>query len=82
MNGWRPSKQIEDLLMGRVPWDDAQPGIRSCASKHIYDAAKQIIAAPDKGTRRNMLGRIPAAIRPKVEAEAKRLWAMRGVSDG
>ena len=73
----RPSKQLEDLLMGRLAWDDAPPAIRSWAQLPIYQAAAQIVAEPDKGTRRNMLGRVPAAMRPRVEAEVKRLWALR-----
>lgn len=71
----RPSEQLSDLLMGLVAWDDAPDAIRSWAAKPIYDAAKQICGEPDKGNRRNMLGRIPAAIRPRVESEVKRLWA-------
>ena len=72
----RPSEQLEDLLMGRIAWDDAPPAIRSWAQLQIYQAAKQIVAAPDKGTRRNMLGRIPANVRPHVENEVKRLWVL------
>ena len=64
-------------MMGRVAWEDAQPGIRSWAGRFIYDAACQIIAAPDKATRRRMLGRIPATVRLQVETEVKRLWARR-----
>ena len=72
----RPSKQLEDLLTGKTAWDDAPPAIRSWAQLPIYQAAKQIVAAPDKGTRRNMLGRIPANVRPHVENEVKRLWKL------
>jgi hypothetical protein len=73
----KPSQKLEALLMGRVAWEDADDAIRSWARKPIFDAAKQILAEPEKGARRNMLGRIPAAIRPHVEAEVKRLWALR-----
>lgn len=73
----RPSEQLEDLLMGRVDWDSAPDAIKSWARKPIFDAAQTILAAPDKGARRNMLGKIPAAIRPRVEAEVKRLWGLR-----
>ena len=72
----RPSAQLEDLLMGKIAWDDAPQSIRSWAQLQIYQAAKQIVAAPDKGTRRNMLGRVPAPIRPRVENEVKRLWML------
>jgi len=73
----RPSEELEDLLMSRVAWDDAPDAIRSWAQMPIFEAAKTIMGAPDKGARRNMLGRIPAAIRPRVEAEVKRLWGLR-----
>ena len=73
----RPSEQLEDLLMGRVDWDSAPDAIRSWARLPIFEAAKTILAAPDKGARRNMLGKIPAAIRPRVEDEVKRLWGLR-----
>ena len=70
----KPSDQLRDLMMGKLAWDDAPDAIRSVARKPIYDAAVTILAAPDKGTRKNMLGRIPAAMRPHVEAEVMRMW--------
>ncbi len=73
----RPSEQLADLLMCRVAWNDAPASIRSRAQLEIYQAAVQILAEPDKGRRRNMLGKIPAPIRPMIETEVKRLWALR-----
>jgi len=70
----KPSEQLDDLLFGRVSWDDSPAAIRSWARLAVYQAAKQIIAAPDKGTRRNMLGRVPVHMRKMVEDEVKRLW--------
>jgi len=70
----KPSEELADLMYGRLAWGDAPDAIRSWARKGIYDAAKQIIAAPDKGTRRNMLGRVPLHMRGMVEDEVKRLW--------
>jgi len=72
-----PTEQLETLMRGKVAWDDAPTAIRSWASRYIHDAACQVLAEPDKGNRRNMLGRIPANVRPHVEAEVKRLWAAR-----
>lgn len=63
--------------MGRVPWDDAPQAIRSWARLPIYKAACQILAMETKGERRNALGRIPASVRPHVEAEVKRVWELR-----
>jgi len=73
----RPSEQLDDLLYGRVSWDDSPASIRSWAGLAIFEAAKQIIGQPDKGLRRNMLGRVPAHMRGMVEAEVKRLWQIR-----
>jgi hypothetical protein len=73
----RPSEQLEDLRLGRTSWDASPDAIRSWAMFHVHQAALQILDAPDKGTRRNMLGRVPAHMRGFVEAEAKRVWALR-----
>jgi len=70
----KPSEQLEALLMGKMAWNDAPVAIRSWAQKPIFDAAKEILSAPDKASRQRMLSRIPAAIRPKIEAEILRLW--------
>jgi hypothetical protein len=73
----KPSAQLADLLSGKMDWDAAPDAIKSWAQLPIHQAAVQILSEPSKGTRRNMLGRIPATIRPHVEAEAKRLWGLR-----
>lgn len=73
----RPSEQLDDLIAGRAAWDDAPDAIRSWAQLPIYEAAKAIVDAPDIGTRRAMLVKIPAAIKPRVEVEVKRLWGLR-----
>lgn len=72
-----PSEQLNDLLTGKIKWDEAQPAIRSWASFYIYDAAKQLVTMPDKEKRRIALGKISSAIRPYVEEEVKRIWPMR-----
>ena len=73
----RPSEKLADLLRGKTAWDDAPEAIRSCARLEIYRGACAVLDQPSKEERRNMLARLPAAIRPHVEAEAKRIWAMR-----
>ena len=73
----KPSEQLFELLMGKTPWDNAPESIRSWAQKPIFDAAKQVLDMPDKVARKRALAKIPAAIRPLVEAEIMRLWAMR-----
>ena len=72
----RPSVQRDDLLSGRVAWDDAAPAIRSWAMLEIYNAAKTVLAVDGKDNRRNMLAKIPPQIRPIVEAEIMRIWRL------
>lgn len=71
----KPSEQLFNLLMGNIAWNDAPESIRSWAQKPIYDAAKQILAMPDKKARQRALAKIPQAIRLKIEAEIMRLYS-------
>ena len=73
----RPSKQLENLMLGRTSWDETPEAIRSWARFFIYQAAKQIIAEPEKKKRQAMLARVPDHMRDKVEAEILRLWSLR-----
>ena len=72
-----PSDELRELLTGKTAWEDAKPSIRSWARLPIYQAAVRVLDEPGKGERRNMLARIPAPIRPLVEAEALALWRAR-----
>lgn len=73
----KPSEQLAEYLMGKTTVEDTPPAIVSWAQKSIHDAAVQILNEPEKGSRRNMLGRVPAAIRPMVEDQVKSLWHKR-----
>ena len=73
----RPSEQLDDLMYGRTSWDDTPEAIRSWARFGIYQAARQIVAEPEMGLRKNMLGRVPPHMRAMVQAEVKRLWPLR-----
>jgi hypothetical protein len=73
----KPSELLDDLLSGKTAWDDADEAIRSWARIAIYEAADMVLQQPDQGARRNMLGKIPAQMRPRVEAEVMRLFALR-----
>lgn len=73
----KPSEQLFELLSGKVSWPDAPEAVRSWAQLFIYQGAVQVLAIEGKGNRRNALGRIPAAVRPFIEAEALRLWRAR-----
>jgi len=78
----KPSQWLDDLLRGKILMADAPEAIQSWARLPIYQAARQIIAEPEAGARRNMLGKIPAPIRPYVEDEVKRLWPNRHALKG
>lgn len=71
----KPSEQLDDLLRGKVAWRDAPESIRSWAQIAIHEAAVEILKQKDKAARQKMLGKIPAAIRPKVEAQIMKLWS-------
>lgn len=72
-----PSVRIRDVLTGRVRLEDEDPAIQSVCSKHIYDGAIDVLSKPTKEARRKFLDRIPASIRPHVEAEARRIFKER-----
>ena len=69
---WRPSAQLNDLLTGKVAWEDAQPAIRSWAMLTIHGAANTILAAP-RARRRAMIDKLPPTLRPILEREIIRL---------
>lgn len=69
-----PSRKLHDLLSGRTAWDDADKSIQSWAQFEIYRGARDILKLPTKEKRREMLDRIPASLRPRIEAEIMRLW--------
>ena len=78
---WRPSVLLADLLSGKTAWDDADPAIRSWSRLTIHNAAKTICDAGTRQQRVAMLKKIPASIRPHVEARVKYLWPARVKKD-
>ena len=75
--GKLPSAQLAELLNGHIAWDKAAPAIRSWAAFAIHDAACQVLAITGQEKRRIALDKLPAHIRPMVEAEALRVWNWR-----
>ena len=76
-NAWRPSIQLDKLLLNGQDWDEAKPAIQSWARLQIYKAASTICERKERKERLAMLQKIPETIRPKVEAEVIRLWELR-----
>lgn len=71
-----PSEQLSELLNGKIRWDKAAPAIRSWAAFHIFTAARQICAMPDKGKRKAALEKIPGPLRERVKSEVERIWPL------
>lgn len=73
----RPSETLNRVLDGRLAMTNAPASIQSQARLAFYDAACEVLKVTDIEKRRSMLKRIPALVRPYVEAEVKRLWTLR-----
>ena len=73
----KPSELIRAVLTGRLPLDQAPEAIQSACQFEFYQGAVAVLAADTKPKRRAKLDKIPATVRPHVEAEAKRIWLFR-----
>ena len=73
----RPSDRIVLVLRGKVPLDGEDKSVQSVCSKHIFDGASEVLSLPTKTDRQIALSKIPALIRPHIEAEAMWIWKMR-----
>lgn len=76
-NAWRPSVKLAALLAGKTAWADADDAVRSMARLPIHNAAVMIREEPSRQRRAAMLAKIPASIRPHVEARVKEIWSGR-----
>ena len=74
---WRPSVKLAALLEGKTAWEDADDAVRSMARLPIHNAAVMIRDEPSRPRRAAMLAKIPATIRPHVEARVKEIWPGR-----
>ncbi len=73
-NAWRPSVKLAALLAGKSAWEDADDAVRSMARLPIHNAAVMIRDEPSRPRRAAMLAKIPATIRPHVEARVIEIW--------
>ncbi len=73
----RPSKMIEDVMVGRVSLKDQPESIQSACQLQIYERACKILNLETKLERRAEIGRTPDKLRPYIEAEVMRVWRMR-----
>lgn len=73
----KPSERMKAVLTGQVRFEDEDEAIQSICTFQFYKGAKSILALDTKEKRRAALSRIPESVRPYVEAEVRRLWALR-----
>lgn len=74
---WRPSTKLNNLLMGRLPWDKADNAVKSMARLHIHHAAVKIRDCRTPPERVAMLEKIPENIRPHVKKRVEEIWKDR-----
>jgi hypothetical protein len=72
----RPSDAIADVMAGKTRLEDQQDGIRSACALPIHEAALAVLRLPNKEKRREAISAHPETIRPYIESEVKRLWAL------
>ena len=73
----KPSAIIHAVLSGKMNLHDAPKAIQSACSFHIYQGAAAVLEGKTKADRQRRLAKIPAKVRPHVEAEALRLFRVR-----
>lgn len=69
-----PTQWLDDILTGRIPWDDAPASVQSWARLFIHQAAVDVLKCKSKETRRAALDKMPDFVRPRIEAEALRVF--------
>lgn len=69
----RPSEQLEDVMMGRIPYEDATASIQSLAGMEFRRAAKEVLAGATNAEKRARLDRVPDYAKRYVETEIKKI---------
>ncbi len=72
-----PSWWLNEVLSGRVHMDAAPSSVQSWARFPIFQGAREIVLMETQDERKAALARIPVLVRPLVEGEVRRIWAMR-----
>lgn len=65
-----------EVLPGRIPMTDAPAAVQSWLRHDVFLGAEEILTLP-KHERKAALDRIPALVRPYVEAEVLRVWKIK-----
>ncbi len=69
----RPRRQLEDLLSGKTPYDEATPAIQSMARLQFFLAAQEVLSAATDQEKRARLDKVPPHAKVHVEYEIKRI---------
>ena len=77
MDNRLPSHWLKAILRGEIHIEEAPQAVQSWARFPIFEGAKEIVLMDTREERAAELEKVPAKIRPHVEAEVKRLWPLR-----
>lgn len=69
----RPSQLIEDVLMGRMPYADADQATKSVVGLEFNRAAREVLSAPTNAEKRTRLDRVPSYAKTYVEKEIRKM---------
>ena len=69
----RPSEQLEDVMLGRAAYEDADASIQSLARMEFRRAAIEILSAPNNAEKRARLDRVPSYAKKYVEKEIRKI---------
>ena len=75
--GGSPSERIKAVLSGQVRFEGEDKAIQSACTFYFYQGAKSVLSLETKEKRREALSRVPENVRPFIENEVRRLWALR-----
>lgn len=69
--------ELEQVMSGSLPLEQASKAVQSWARKPIYDEAVRLLSIGDKNKRQDELAALPENIREYVRHEALRIWRIR-----
>ena len=72
----KPSKQVEAVLRGDLPYEQADHAVRSIVGFQIYQAADEILNM-SKVKRASAIAKLPEGLQPILKDEILRLHSRR-----
>lgn len=71
------TRELDRVMSGSLPLEQASKAVQSWARKPIYDEAIRLLALHPKQTRLEALAALPQHLQEHVRIEALRIWTMR-----